>query len=73
MTEFITENSILPNYMIFPRLLLDMELSETAKLLYVILLDRARLSVKKTDMRTIKGFLFIILFSVWPKIFTKAK
>ena len=28
MTEFLTENTSLPPYMVFPRFLLDMELNE---------------------------------------------
>ena len=43
MTEFITTDTSLPPYMVFPRFLLDMELNETTKLLYMVLLDRARL------------------------------
>lgn len=47
MTKFLTSDSILPPYMAFPRFLLDqVDLSETAKILYTILLDRARLSLK---------------------------
>ena len=46
MTEFLTTDTILPPYMVFPRFLLDMELNETTKLLYMVLLDRARLSLK---------------------------
>ena len=39
MTEFLTADTSLPPYMVFPRFLLDTELNETTKLLYVILLD----------------------------------
>jgi hypothetical protein len=46
MTEFLTRDSVLPPYLIFPRFLLDSSLSETAKLLYMVLLDRARLSMQ---------------------------
>ena len=46
MTEFLTVDTSLPPYLIFPRFLLDMELNETTKLLYMILLDRARLSLR---------------------------
>ena len=46
MTEFLTPDTSLPPYMVFPRFLLDMELNETTKLLYMVLLDRARLSLK---------------------------
>ena len=40
----LTMDGKLPPYMAYPRFLLGMELSETAKLVYVLLLDRARLS-----------------------------
>ena len=47
MTQFLIKDTLIPPYMAFPRFLLDMEqLSETAKILYVLLLDRARLSQK---------------------------
>ena len=36
----------LPGYMAYPRFLLGVDISETAKLVYVLLLDRARLSMK---------------------------
>ncbi len=40
MTDFLTADTNLPSYMMFPRFLLDMEINETAKMLYIILLDR---------------------------------
>ena len=47
MTRFLTQDSPIPPYMAFPRFLLDKDgLNETAKILYTILLDRARLSQK---------------------------
>ena len=47
MTQFLMQDTLIPPYMAFPRFLLDTEqLSETAKILYVLLLDRARLSQK---------------------------
>ncbi|RGC30119.1 replication initiator protein A [Enterocloster aldenensis] len=46
MTEYITGNTCFPPYMVFPKFLLDINVNETAKLLYVILLDRARLSMQ---------------------------
>ena len=46
MTEFLTVDTSLPPYLVFPRFLLDMDLNETTKLLYMILLDRARLSLR---------------------------
>lgn len=44
MTDYMTITTELPPYFFFPWFLLDMDLSYTAKLTYVILLDRARLS-----------------------------
>ena len=59
MTQFLIKDTLIPPYMAFPRFLLDMEqLSETAKILYVLLLDRARLSQKNEG---------------WQKPCTKAK
>ena len=40
MTDFLTADTSLPSYMMFPRFLLDMEINETAKMLYMILLDQ---------------------------------
>ena len=51
MTDFLTADTSLPSYMMFPRFLLDMEINETAKMLYMILLDRARLSQKMRLVR----------------------
>ena len=42
MTDFLTADTNLPSYMMFPRFLLDMEINETAKMLYIILLDRGK-------------------------------
>ena len=45
--EFLTGDSLIPPYLTFPRFLLERtNLNETAKILYVLLLDRARLSQK---------------------------
>lgn len=43
-TSYLTPSAKLPSYMAFPRFLLDSGLNETAMLLYMLLLDRARLS-----------------------------
>ena len=52
-------NTNLPSYMMFPRFLLDMEINETAKMLYIILLDRARLSQKNEGWSDTDGHVFI--------------
>ena len=59
MTDFLTADSNLPSYMMFPRFLLDMEINETAKMLYIILLDRARLSQKNEGWSDTDGHVFI--------------
>ena len=46
IAEYITAETGLPPYLPYPRFLLKMELSHTAKLLYALLLDRATLSQK---------------------------
>ena len=59
MTDFLTADTNLPSYMMFPRFLLDMEINETAKMLYIILLDRARISQKNEGWSDIDGHVFI--------------
>ena len=60
MTRFLTQDSPIPPYMAFPRFLLDKEgLNETAKILYTILLDRARLSQKNDGWADEQGHVFI--------------
>ncbi len=46
MTEYITINTPLPPFFPYPRFLLKMDVSQTAKLLYALLLDRSTLSQK---------------------------
>lgn len=61
MTQFLTQDSLIPPYMAFPRFLLDKDgLSETAKILYTILLDRARLSQKNDGWTDEQGHVFIL-------------
>lgn len=59
MTEFLTVDTSLPPYLIFPRFLLDMELNETTKLLYMILLDRARLCLRNEGWTDASGHVFL--------------
>ena len=58
MTTFLTANSTLPPYMAFPSFLLDCDFSETTKLLYMVLLNRARLSQKNDGWIDKKGHVF---------------
>ena len=60
MTQFLIKDTLIPPYMAFPQFLLDMEqLSETAKILYVLLLYRARLSQKNEGWVDERGRAFI--------------
>lgn len=58
MTDFLTADTNLPSYMMFLCFLLDMEINETAKMLYMILLDRARLSQKNEVWSDTDGHVF---------------
>ena len=75
MTRFLTQDSPIPAYMAFPRFLLDKEgLNETAKILYTILLDRARLSQKMMAARMNKVMCsFSSPSRIWRKPCIKAK
>ena len=44
ITDYITADTILPRFLPYPYFLLKMDLSQTAKLLYSLLLDRSELS-----------------------------
>lgn len=57
--DYMTADSSLPPYMPYPRFLLDMDLTHTAKLLYALLLDRATLSQKNGWMDE-QGRLYIV-------------
>ena len=60
MTQFLTTDTALPAYMAYPKFLLEMiDLSETAKLVYIVLLDRARVSQAKGSWADEHGNVFI--------------
>ena len=59
MTVKLRKDSQIPAYMAYPRFLLTADLSETAKLVYVLLLDRARLSMKNEGWEDEQGHVFI--------------
>ena len=60
MRQFLKIDSHLPPYMAYPRFLLDVNISETAKLVYMLLLDRARLSMKNGDWQDEMGRVFVL-------------
>ena len=55
----MTMDGKLPPYMAYPRFLLGMDLSETAKLVYVLLLDRARVSMTRERWTDEHGCVFV--------------
>ena len=59
MTDYITNHTALPPYMMYPKFLLAQHISETAKLVYVLLLDRARLSATKHEYTDRNGCVYI--------------
>ena len=60
MTHFLTTDTTLSAYMAYPKFLLDMtDLSETARLVYILLLDRARISQAKGGWTDENGNVFI--------------
>ena len=59
MVVNLHKDSQIPAYMAYPRFLLTAGLSETTKLIYVLLLDRARLSMKNEGWADEQGHVFI--------------
>ena len=59
ISNYLKPNMPLPQYLPYPRFLLDTDLSHTAKLLYTLLLDRATLSQKNNWMDE-RGFVYVI-------------
>ena len=60
MTQFLTCNSYIPPYMAYPRFLMNVDISETAKLVYILLMDRARLSMKNREWQDESGCVFVL-------------
>ena len=60
MTQFLKYDSYIPPYMAYPRFLLDVDISETAKLVYMLMLDRARMSMKNKDWQDEMGRVFVL-------------
>lgn len=42
--EFLNKSTPLPAYLPYPRFLWQVDINETAKLIYILILDRAKLS-----------------------------
>ena len=60
MTQFLTSENPIPAHMAFPSFLLEMtELSDSAKIIYCVLLCRAQLSQKRDSFTDEHGYIFI--------------
>ena len=59
IADYIRADTTLPAYLPYPRFLLKMEISQTAKLLYSLLLDRSTLS-QKNKWQDDEGRIYII-------------
>lgn len=60
MTHYLLSDSRIPEYLAFPKFLLERtSLSETSKIVYMILLNRARLSQKNDGWTDEHGHIFI--------------
>ena len=56
---FLYPNTGLPPFLMYPRFLLERELSDTARLVYILLLDRARLSQNSPQWQDETGRVFV--------------
>ena len=59
MTQFLHRGSQIPHFYMYPRFLLTLDMSETTKMIYMLLLDRARLSMQKEGWQDEQGRVFI--------------
>lgn len=57
---FLKRDSKVTGYMVYPRFLLQTDLNETARMIYVLLLDRARLSINRGGWVDEEGNVYII-------------
>lgn len=56
---YLEEKSVMPSYLQFPEFLLELSISQTARIIYMILYDRARLS-KKNQWLDEEGRVYIV-------------
>ena len=59
VTEYMTDQTRIPAFHPYPRFLLRMELTNTARVLYTLLLDRAKLS-RRNGWKDEKGQIYLI-------------
>lgn len=56
---FLYSNTGLPPFLMYPRFLLEADLNDTARLVYILLLDRARLSQNSSQWQDETGRVFV--------------
>lgn len=59
MTRFLQRDSPIPHFFAYPKFLLTLDLSETAKTVYMLLLDRAKLSMQTDGWCDARGRVYI--------------
>lgn len=59
MTEYIKLDTTLPQFMPFPKFLMELNINDTAKIVYILLLDRSRLSQINNGWLDENGNVFI--------------
>ena len=57
---FFKKGTTLQNYLAYPKFLLSMDLNETAKLIYTILLDRMRIACRRDNCTDKDGNVYIL-------------
>lgn len=58
-TDYYSSGSELPSFMVFPKFLMEIPLSETSRILYMVLLDRAKLSAQNPQWTESDGRVFL--------------
>lgn len=59
ITENFKDKTLLPPYIAFPRFLLGLDISETSKIIFALLLDRARLSQTSDTYKDDNGKIYV--------------
>ena len=57
--EYLTERTLIRDFIPYPRFLLDMKLTQTARILYALLLDRSKIS-RNNGWKNEKGYIYVI-------------
>ena len=57
--EYLTERTLIRDFIPYPRFLLDTNLTQTARILYALLLDRSKIS-RNNGWKNEKGYIYVI-------------